>query len=337
MRSILFLFVAVFIALPITTSAQQTKSTYSIYTADIEHFWQAFDALATAEHYTDSVWIIQTLYLDRATPAFKKFMRKRNLNAAAYVRVIDAYPNFWKTIRPRTESILSEKDAIEELFRKYDSVFPDFKQPDICFAISCLNTGGTVAGDLLLIGSEIVMADSTVDKSELTPWLNSVMDEKSDLLAYLAHETIHIQQHGVPWWEMPHLIKHRSLSLLNTSVLEGTADFLTTTLLDLNINAQLQDYGRTNFDSLYVQFNRSVANDPYYIYDWLYNGNSISNRPADLGYFMGYMIAASYYYKAEQKEQAISDLLKTARYRTISEPFMEMPPHTILELVEQHE
>ena len=315
------------------TGQNVQKSDYTIYTADLEHFWQAYDALPTAKHHTDSVWLIQTLYLDRATEPFKKFIRKRDLTAENYVRIIGAYPKFWTSIRPKLESLYTATAAIDSLFSAMHKAFPDFIQPDICFAVSCLNTGGTTAGNTLLLGSEIIMTDSTVNRSELNDWLKSVTDDKSDLIAYLAHESMHIQQHGVAWWEMGKLIKYKSLSLLNTSVLEGTADFLTDTYLNVNINAHLQAYGLAHFDTLYTEFVSDHTAEPYAIYDWLYNGNSSLNRPADLGYFMGYMIAATYYYSSPDKTAAVKSLLKNAQYKKIAAPFLASDPHQILQLV----
>jgi len=43
---------------------------------------------------------------------------------------------------------------------------------------------------------------------------------------------------------------------------------------------------------------------------WLYNGNSIKDRPADLGYYMGYKIAEAYYKNAADKKQAVRDILE---------------------------
>jgi hypothetical protein len=41
----------------------------------------------------------------------------------------------------------------------------------------------------------------------------------------------------------------------------------------------------------------------------LYNGNTAKNRPADLGYYIGYKISQAYYYNATDKKQAIIDII----------------------------
>jgi hypothetical protein len=50
---------------------------------------------------------------------------------------------------------------------------------------------------------------------------------------------------------------------------------------------------------------------------WLYNGNSVKDRPSQLGYWMGYQIAEAYYNKASDKSRAIIDLLNIEDYKEI--------------------
>lgn len=44
--------------------------------------------------------------------------------------------------------------------------------------------------------------------------------------------------------------------------------------------------------------------------DWLYNGSKSQNRPADLGYWIGYKITKAYYDKAADKKQAVADIIQ---------------------------
>ena len=43
--------------------------------------------------------------------------------------------------------------------------------------------------------------------------------------------------------------------------------------------------------------------------NWLYAGKRKDDRPADMGYYIGYVITKSYYDKAKDKTQAIADIL----------------------------
>jgi hypothetical protein len=85
------------------SSISLAQSTYHIQTSDIDNFWTAYDSLEYAKTKFDSVKIIQDYYIDPATPEFKEFIRIRNFTSEEYVKNINQYPKFWKTIRVKTE------------------------------------------------------------------------------------------------------------------------------------------------------------------------------------------------------------------------------------------
>jgi uncharacterized protein YjaZ len=51
--------------------------------------------------------------------------------------------------------------------------------------------------------------------------------------------------------------------------------------------------------------------------NWMYNGGYIKDRPADLGYAIGYKICESYYQRSEDKKAAIFQLLNTGNFEGI--------------------
>ena len=294
--------------LPIVGIAQ---TDYKIETTDITNFWKAFDALATADSKEDSILIIQEQYIEKSTLYFKEFLRLRDFTAEEYVEKIGLYPKFWVSIRPLTEAIENRKEEIEKVFVVYKKMLPNFKQPNVCFAIGCLRTGGTVAKDLLLIGSEIAAANAAVDKSEMTGWLESVIGNSGDIVSMVAHETVHTQQFDSG------TIKLGRKFLLQQTMTEGIADFFTVELLGKNINQSVFDYGEKNKCALKKEFLEDLQKTPKKINKWLYKGSKSESRPADLGYFIGYEIAKAYYDKSENKEKAIANLLDMKQYKKI--------------------
>jgi len=190
--------------------------------------------------------IIQKNYIDKSTDYFKKFIEARNFTAEEYVEVIKLYPKFWKTVRPLTENIDNRKSEIEEIFKEYRNVLPKFRQPNVCFAIGCLRTGGTTTKDLILIGSEIAAANKQVDKSEISGNLGSVIGNSGDIVSMVAHETIHTQQFDKRW------ISVNKNILLKATMAEGIADFFTVEIFGLNINSKVYEYGESNKCELIV-------------------------------------------------------------------------------------
>ncbi|MBK8966775.1 MAG: hypothetical protein IPM36_08865 [Lewinellaceae bacterium] len=297
------LFQLLLLLLPAGLCAQHS---YRIETADIDNFWRAYDQLPSAATEADSIRIIQTEYIDKATPYFKEFIRIRKFTAPEYVKLLKRYPKYWQSIRPLTENIANRKPEIEQVFKKYREGLPGFKQPNVCFAIGCLRTGGTVAKNLILIGSEIAAADATVETAELSPWLQSIMGNTGDIVAMIAHETVHTQQ-----------FNRRKYSLLIGCISEGSADFIAEKLTGLNINPVIHNYGNKHECALWKSFEKDMADTPRDRSNWLYQGQGSDGRPADLGYYIGYKIAEAFYVKQPDKTKALQTMLNQKKYLKI--------------------
>jgi len=122
----------------------------------------------------------------------------------------------------------------------------------------------------------------------------------------VAHETVHVLQKG-----------RTKQHLINASISEGVADFIPKKFLNLNINSLVHSYGIAHECEFWTKFKKDIDNDPGDYTKWLYNGSKVVDRPADLGYFIGYRIAESYYNNAIDKEAALSSLLKRKMYKKI--------------------
>ena len=288
-----------------------------IETSDISRFWIAYDRLAGARTTDDSIAIVQGMYIDPATEQFQSFIKARAFTAGEYVRMIRSAPKFWASVRPLTERIDERIPEIEVVLDQLAHVIPNFKRPDVCFAIGCLRTGGTTSKNLVLVGTEIAAADDTVDKSELNGWLQSILGQTGDIVAMVAHEAVHTQQRGFPFDEFFSLLKHKRLSLLNQAIGEGTADFIPKRFLGLNINAPVHAYGAANHTTVWCAFAASIDTARFAYGDWLYGGARTTGRPADLGYYIGCRISEAYYDRAPNKTRALKTLLRRGKYKKV--------------------
>lgn len=277
-----------------------------VITADIDRFWAAYDQLAHATTFEDSLRIIQEEYINQASDEFSRFMRLRNYSAKAYVASLGSYPKFWKSVRPLTTKLNKQTAAIDSLFIVFREQMPDFKEPVICFGIGTLNSAGTQDKGTIFISAEMVAADSTVVTAELSPWLQQVLGGSGNTLAMVAHESMHAQQSGQP-----------ERHLLSASISEGAADFLTYHFSGLNINQSIHAYGLRNECRLWKQFRQDMKKNPAELSSWLYNGEQAADSPADLGYFIGYRIAEAFYQQEKDKEKAVRFLLNSERYKKV--------------------
>jgi len=291
---------AIFFSLFTFASVAQTSPGTKIYTSDIQNFWTAYDSVLSVKDTVLQKQFIQTLYLDRATPGLIDFTKARDLTPGRYVRSIAKHPKFWASIRPHTLQIESYRQDLQGVMDRYKSIDPTFEQPDIYFAISAINTGGTTSKGRILIGSEIASADSAVDASDVNAFFQGVFRNNQNVVYMIAHETMHTQQTGLDGQDST------NADLLSQCIAEGAADFMAERVLQKPITSTYILYGRTVEKELWGKF-KNEMNGPE-MKEWLYNGSTAPNGHGDLGYFMGYSICTSYYNKAADKKQAIHDI-----------------------------
>lgn len=279
---------------------------YQIITSDIDNFWLAFDHLALAQSRQDSINIFQREYIDKASPGLIEFFKVRPSASEAYIKAIGSFPKFWHSVRSRTELVKYAKADIEHIYAVYDKNLPDFNPPNVCFVIGTLTSGGTTTEDWVLIGTEVMTADSLVDTSEFTGWLREKLGKgnaKTKIAPIIAHETIHTQQ-----------VFPENASLLSRAIIEGGADFVPNLLLNLTINKEVHEYGLAHECELWQQFNLDIASKEA-ANSWFYT--TVKGKPADLGYFIGARICGDFYTQMKDKKKALEIILKTEDHKSL--------------------
>jgi uncharacterized protein YjaZ len=74
------------------------------------------------------------------------------------------------------------------------------------------------------------------------------------------------------------------------------------------INTVAQEYGNKHEKQLWTAFKNELCNES--INNWLYNYSTVKDKPADLGYYIGYKIAQEYYKNSADKKQAVIDIIE---------------------------
>ena len=287
---------------------KENRST--VQTLDITHFWEAYDELANVSTSADSIEVIQRLYIDRATEGFKEFMLVRpEMNAPNYVQALRMFPKFYASLRANTSYVFDAKKDVNFVFDRFNSVYDDFKPFRVCFAIGVLSTGGTVTNDYVLIGADLTCSTASLDLSEfshapfnqLLPHLNYAGDINQKIRNIVAHECVHTQQ--------PDDLddSEQTCSLLHACLSEGFCDFVGEYLVGEQINASLQAYGDAHEEAIWKSFSSALCNGSQE--DWLYNYGRFEDKPADLGYYIGYVVAKKFFDLAEDKKEAIRLLI----------------------------
>ena len=281
-------------------------ATKGYVTSDIPRFWEAIDSLKNSHTTADSITLIQKIYLDRMSKEGQKYLEIRQYTAAEYIRTLRKYPKYFKQLRVKTNRIVSYEAELESTFKKLGSAIPNYETPGVCFAIGCFRGGGTTKKGVILLGSEIALADTAMDFSEFTGNLHQTLSSGINLPELVAHESIHCQQHHA-----------KNRSLLSITLQEGTANYLTALILDKSISQTNSQYGLSHECELWQEFKPSINDTD--LSAWLFNTSTIKNRPPDLGYFIGMRISESYYNKQTDKRTAITNLLDRSKYMEVME------------------
>ncbi|RAJ77386.1 hypothetical protein CLV59_107153 [Chitinophaga dinghuensis] len=273
------------------------QNSSNIYISDIDHFWEAFDAVHLEPDSAKQVQIMKTLYTDKATPGLKQFMEVRRFDAAKLVDNINKHPKFWASIRPNTLRVKEKIPAIETAVKDFRKIYPELRDAKMYFTITATRSAGTVQDSISLIGTELATGNKYTDVSEFPDnrLVNFFKNQEADnILMVAVHEYVHTQQHG------------EGKILLGQALSEGACDFIAEKVLKTTLTNSYLVYGRNHEDTLKTQFKQEMMGTDYS--NWLYNGAVIKTM-GDLGYFMGYVICKSYFAHAKDKKKAIKDII----------------------------
>jgi uncharacterized protein YjaZ len=187
-------------------------------------------------------------------------------------------------VRANTLRIKEKEKQCRSTFYALKYWYPAAQFPPVYFVVGAYNSGGTFNEEGLFIGAEMQTDIANI------PYI-------------VAHELIHFQQKN--WKENP--------TLLEQSIVEGSADFLGELISGVNTNKAANDYGNKNETRLCREFVARMDSTDYK--DWLYSVSGKDDRPHDLGYWMGYKITERYFAKATDKKKAIAEILDIKDYK----------------------
>ncbi|SHM14684.1 gliding motility protein GldB-related protein [Chryseobacterium contaminans] len=288
------LLVCLFSALSV---AQKTDFNKYIETSDIKKFWTAYDEVRKINDLAEKISTFQKLYVDKATPGLRDFIQSRNFTSGQWIESFESKPKFWNSIRSKTEDIQKDFKNIESLYQNFSQLYAGFSPPKIYFTIGNLKGGGTVINGNLIIGSELAASDKTVDYSELSKNYQDRMKINSGVIFLTAHELVHTQQN----------LKGTTTNLLGLCLKEGSADFIAELLTGKKVEAPYIEYGMQHQNSLWNNFQKEMNDEDFQ--NWLSNTATIKDRPADLGYFIGYIITKRFYERSKDKKSAVKTIM----------------------------
>jgi hypothetical protein len=176
----------------------QNQST-TVVTTDIDNFWIAYDQITSTKDSSQQYKILDRYFTSKGTPGLKAMMSVRAYTSKSYIDAIQTYPLYWNSIR---KGMLKAKDYAKEITKNVERLkvlYPSLKPAKIYFTVGAFRSGGTTMDSLVLIGSEIAMADSNAETKEFestAPGLATFLKTNpvNSLVFTNVHEYVHTQQ-----------------------------------------------------------------------------------------------------------------------------------------------
>lgn len=273
----------------------------NVVTTDIDNFWYAYDRIVQEPDSLMQIRLIDSLYIRKGTVGLQKIMEVREYTAQEYVDLINRYPKFFNSLRANTNKAQSLAADLNAGVEKLRAIYPKLRPARIYFTIGAMRTNGTTRDSLVLIGSELAMADSTTDISEFEgetkEWLQGVFSSNpiNGLVLLNVHEYVHTQQKPIPD-NLRHIVLY-----------EGVAEFVSVTAMGIPSNAPAIEFGKRTA-AVREQFEKEMFYER--TYEWLWSNAPNNFGVRDLGYYIGYAIAEQHYQNSADKQQAIAQLIE---------------------------
>ncbi len=270
--------------------------------SDVDRFWAAYDALQTESDSAAQIRLLDSLFVRPGTPGLEAMMERRGLTAESYRQAVARYPRFWSSVRDNTLRAGDYSARIESAIDALEEVYPRLSPARLYFTVGALMTPGMTLDDVVFIGSEVAMTDSSVVTDELPDGLRQNLrayfdSSPIDDLAFLnLHEYVHTQQGRF------------GSELLSIALQEGVAEFVATLASGEVSPTPAVAFGASNERAVRERFATEMFSPN--TNDWLYNNFDNQFGVRDLGYYVGYAIAEKYYEKADDKIEAVAELIE---------------------------
>lgn len=274
----------------------------NVVTSDITNFWNAYDKIISTPDSTLQLKYLDSLYFMTGTVGLKGIRQARNYTPQDYINSIINYPKFWKSIRQNTLEADNIGSELTIGIEKLKELYPKLKPAKIYFTIGTFRTGGTIIDSLILIGSEISMADITTETSEFPEGLSHLKSHfktnpKNHLVFLNIHEYVHTQQN------------ERVYDILSLVMYEGVAEFIAAKALGVSSPNPQIEFGKSNAHRIREIFEKEMFY-PNNLYKWLDGNEPNEFGMRDLGYYVGYQICENYYNQSENKTEAIKTMIE---------------------------
>jgi hypothetical protein len=275
-----------------------------IVATDVDHFWQAFDDAAKAPS-AQRTGIYRKKYFDVASRGLEDYATFRHVTAESLGGHVEENRDDYAKLRPYINQVVDQRPVIQAAFRRLSALDPGVKFPAHVYFVV-----GPQRGAGMNSANGIILAADMFATPPGTPY--SYTKVSPGYVPFSAvHETIHFNQA----YET-----NDTSTLLQQVINEGTADFIASLVLQEPDVRQMTDrwqYGCPREAEFYARFLKD--RDQVETSPWMFDHNPATGWPPDMGYWLGYRIAQTYYRSAPDKRAALRALLDVTDFKVLLE------------------
>lgn len=264
---------------------------------DLDRFAEAYRRLPAIR---DTAALLDSAYLAGPSVGLTTYARLYDVDAAALAAALrDAPRIFRRTAMEGPVAVRGLEAELQTAFQRLAARYPEALFPPVFFLVGRDHAGGAVQAEGILIAAETYVSGEGRERRRGR--------EIDDLVHLVAHELAHYQQaaYDVERYQ-------RSNSLLARAIKEGTADYVAELLTGAHINPVAHAYGNRYEWSLWSRFRCEM--DATETGDWFFARPRDAAWPNDLGYYVGYRIAALRYAQETSSDRGLAALLRVDDY-----------------------
>lgn len=269
------------------THAAEAPPRVTIVTSDIDRFFALYGdpALVAAPD------TLAGRYLADASPGLQEFMVLGRITPEKLAAALRAKPQLFADARGCAAKLGNVRTRLVAATDRLAALYPAAKFPPITIAIGRGTTAGTANAKGLYIGLETLCMAKFIEA-----------DDEDRFVHIIAHEYVHAQQ---PLAQ----VEDPEESVLRAALVEGAAEFVAEKMSGSVGYPLLHLWAKGREAELETAFlaekdGKAIGSR------WLYNRQGKDGWPGDLGYWVGYRVAKSYYDRAPAKAAALREIIE---------------------------
>jgi CubicO group peptidase (beta-lactamase class C family)/uncharacterized protein YjaZ len=261
-----------------------------IHTEDVTAFYKLYNA--THGHPTAEQ--LQRDYLDPGSDGLHRLAKERRVTGASIAEAMTRHPEMYANAERCMTVLPQVSRRLKTVFRNLATLYPEAQFPPVTIAISRAKPIAIADASGVIIGLNNLCA---------VTWMNPNVEDR--FVHVIAHEYTHVQQALAA----PALFNKAKPTVLEQSLVEGAADFSAELISgEAGEIANSAFTTRTKGHEAEIETAFAADEDKTDLSKWF--GNSTLTKAGDLGYWVGYRIAKSYYEHARDKCRAFRDIIQ---------------------------